>query len=89
METGRVDRPVGSPVGSRFFDRPVKPVEKPVKFSFLETKIHTPKYHQNIHTDRYFLNKNSCMKKGINKSHLLKTKVCCLFSPVKLAYLLA
>ena len=40
METGLVDRPVGLPVGSRFFDRPVKPVEKPVKFSFLATKIH-------------------------------------------------
>ena len=36
METGRVDRPVGS----RFFDRPVKPVEKPVEFSFLATKRH-------------------------------------------------
>ena len=40
METGRVDRPVGLLVGSRFFDRPVKPVEKPVKFSFLATKRH-------------------------------------------------
>ena len=40
METGRVDRPVGLPVGSRFFDRPVKPIEKPVKFSFLATKRH-------------------------------------------------
>ena len=37
METGRVDQPVGLPVGSRFFDRLVKPVEKPVKFSFLAT----------------------------------------------------
>ena len=36
METGRVDRPVGS----RFFDQPVKPVEKPVEFSFLATKRH-------------------------------------------------
>ena len=34
--TGRVDRPVGS----RFFDLPVKPVEKPVKFSFFGTKRH-------------------------------------------------
>ena len=40
METGRVDRPVGLPVGSRFFDRPVKPVEKPVKFTFLATERH-------------------------------------------------
>ena len=38
METGRVDRPVGLPVGSRSFDRPVKPVEKPVEFSFLAIK---------------------------------------------------
>ena len=32
--------PVRLPVGSRFFDRPVKPVEKPVEFSFLATKRH-------------------------------------------------
>ena len=38
METGRVDRPVGLPVGSRFLDRPVKRVETPVEFSFLATK---------------------------------------------------
>ena len=38
METTRVDRSVGLPVGSRFFDRPVKPVETPVKFSFLQLK---------------------------------------------------
>ena len=38
--TGRVDRPVGLPVGSRFFDRQVKSVEKPVEFSFLATKRH-------------------------------------------------
>ena len=38
--TGRVDRPIGLPVGSKFFDRPVKPVETPVKFSFLATKKH-------------------------------------------------
>ena len=31
-------KPVGLPVGSRFFDRLVKPVEKPVKFSFLALK---------------------------------------------------
>ena len=29
-----------APVGSRFFDRPVRPVEKPVEFSFLATKRH-------------------------------------------------
>ena len=38
--TGRVDRQVGLPVGSWFFDRPVKPVEKPVEFSFLATTRH-------------------------------------------------
>ena len=31
-------KPVRLPVGSRFFDRPVKPVEKPVEFSFLALK---------------------------------------------------
>ena len=36
--TGRVDRPVGLPIGSIFFDRPVKPVEKPVKLSFRQLK---------------------------------------------------
>ena len=36
--TGWVDRPVGLPVGSRFFNWPVKPVKTPVKFSFLATK---------------------------------------------------
>ena len=49
METVRVDRPVWLPVGSRFFDQPVKPVEIPVKFFFLATKRvkdikHQPKY---------------------------------------------
>ena len=38
--TGRVARPVGLPVGSRFFDWPVKTVEKPVKLSFLAIKRH-------------------------------------------------
>ena len=47
--TGRVDRPVGLPVGSRFFDRPVKPVEKPVEFSFLATKRH-------LSTNQIYLN---------------------------------
>ena len=31
---------VGLLIGSKFFDRPVKPVEKPVEFSFLATKRH-------------------------------------------------
>ena len=84
----RSDRPAS--VGSRVFNRPVKPDEKPVKFSFLATKI-LPNTNRNTHTDMYFLNK-SFMKNGINKSvksHLLKTKICCLFSTVRLAYLLA
>ena len=51
METGRVDRPVWS----RFFDRLVKPDKKPVKFSFLVTKIHL-NATGNIHTDMSFLN---------------------------------
>ena len=34
--TSRVDLPAGS----RFFDRPVKPVETPAKFSFLAPKRH-------------------------------------------------
>ena len=37
---GRVNQPGGLPVGSRFFDQPVKSVEKPVKLSFLATKRH-------------------------------------------------
>ena len=50
--TGQVDRPVGLPVGSRFFDRPVKPVDTPVKFSFLLTKRHLSP-NRSIHT--YFV----------------------------------
>ena len=54
METGRVNRhrsgrpaPVGLPVGSGFFERPVKPVERPVKLFFFATKRHlrTTKIH--------------------------------------------
>ena len=33
-------KPVGLPVGSRFFDRPVKPDETAVKLSFFATKRH-------------------------------------------------
>ena len=70
METGRVDWPVGLPVGSRFFDRPVKPVKKPVKLSFLATKIHLST-NRNIFI--YF--KNFLLKISINKPHLSKTLV--------------
>ena len=56
---------VGLPVGSRFFDRPVKPVEKPVKFSFLATKRHLSA-NRNILIyfiiDRTFYKKNSINK---------------------------
>ena len=73
METGRVDRPVGLPVGSRFFDRPVKPVETPVEFFFLATKRH-------LSTNRniliYFiinktLYKNSVLPNHTFRKHLL------------------
>ena len=68
METGRVDqhrsgRPAGRVTGrSRFFDRPVKPVEAPFKFFFIATNRHLSS-NRNIH------------KNCINKPHLLKTVV--------------
>ena len=67
-------KPVGLPVGSRFFDRPVKPVEKPVEFSFLlATKRH-------LSTNRnvliyFIINKTFYKKISINKPHLSKTLV--------------
>ena len=73
MKTGRVDRPVRLPVGSRFLDQPVKLVETPVKFSLLATKRHLST-HRNIHI--YFaINKTFYTKNSINKPHLLKTLV--------------
>ena len=71
--TGRVDGPVGLPVGSRFFDWPVKPVEKPVKFSFLATQRH-------LSTNRNILiysiinktfHKKSVLTNHIFRKHLL------------------
>ena len=62
METGRIDRQVGLPVGSRFFDRPVKPVEISVKFSFLDTKRHR-NTNRNILT--YFIINKSFYKKAV------------------------
>ena len=55
------------PVGSRFFDRPVKPVEKPVKVCFLATKRH-------VSTNRniliyFIINKTFYKKNSINKPH--------------------
>ena len=61
------------PVGSRFFNRPVKPVEKPVEFSFLATKRY-------LSTNRnilvyFIINKPFYKKNSINKPHLSKTLV--------------
>ena len=64
-----------APVGSstRFFDQPVKSVETPVKFPFLETKRHLST-NRNIH--KYFIINKTCHKKNsINKPNLLKTLV--------------
>ena len=58
------------PVGSRFLDWTVKPVETPVKFSFLATKRHLS---SNWSTHIYFItNKTFYKKKSINKPHLSK-----------------
>ena len=64
---------VGLPVGSRFLDRPVKPVEKPVEFSFLATKRH-------LSTNRniliyFIINKTFYKKNSRNKPHRSKTLV--------------
>ena len=67
--TGRVDRPVGLPVGSRFFDRPVKPVEKPVKFSFLATKRHLST-NRNIFI--YFIVNKTFYKKTVLTNHIFR-----------------
>ena len=73
METGRVDRPVGLPIGSRFFDRPVKPVEKPVKFFFLASKRHLS---TNRNTHIYFIiNKTFYKKNSTNIPNPLKALV--------------
>ena len=67
--TGMVDWPVGS----RFFDRPVKPVETPVKFSFLATKKHLcTKRKIRIY---FIMNKTFYKINCIYKPHLLKTLV--------------
>ena len=65
METSRVDRPVES----RFFDRPVKPVEKPAEFSFLATKGH-------LSTNRniliYFIINKTFYKKSVLTNHTFR-----------------
>ena len=67
-------KPVGLPVGSKFFDRPVKPVETPVKFSFLATKRHLST-NQNIRIHKYISLCIKLKKNCINKPHLVKTLV--------------
>ena len=61
--------PVGLPVGSRFFDRPVKPVEKPVEFSFLATKRH-------LSTNRnvliYFIINKTLYKTSVLTNHTFR-----------------
>ena len=77
-ETGRVDRLVGSrfydveirdSTRSRFYDRPVKPVEKPVEFSFLATKRH-------LSTNRniliYFIINKTFYKKSVLTNHIFR-----------------
>ena len=54
METCRVDLPVRLPVGSRLFDRSVKPVETAVKFFFVATKRHLST-NRNIYIYIYIL----------------------------------
>ena len=61
METGQVDR-----------HRPVKPVDTPVKFSFLATKRHLST-NRKIHI--YFIINKTFYKNGPSKPHLLKTLV--------------
>ena len=54
------------PVGSRFFDRPVKPFETPVKLSFLATKRYLST-SRNIH--RYFIINKIFYKKTVLTNH--------------------
>ena len=61
--------PVGLPVGSRFFDRPVKPVEKPVKLSFFGTKKHLST-KQSILT--YFIINKTFYKKSVLTNHTFR-----------------
>ena len=53
-------------VGSRFFDRPVKPVETPVMFSFLAT-IGYLSTNRNIR--KYFVINETCYKKTVLTKH--------------------
>ena len=70
MEIGQVDRPVGS----RFFDRPVKPVETPVKLSFLETKRHlSTNWNARIYyiINKTFYKKKTALTNQTFRKHLL------------------
>ena len=60
-------KPVGRPVGSRFFDRPVKPVEKPIEFSFLATKR---RLSTNRNILRYFLIAKTFDQKTVLTNHI-------------------
>ena len=62
-------KPVGLPVGSRFFDRPVKPVEKLVKFSFLATKRHLS---TNRNIPIYFIINKTFCKKTVFTNHIFQ-----------------
>ena len=61
--------PVGLPIGSRFFDRPVKLVETPVEFSFLATTKH-------LSTNRniviYFIINKTFYKKSVLTNHIFR-----------------
>ena len=61
--------PVGLPIGSRFFDRPVKLVEKPVKFSFLATKRHLS---TNRNILEYFIINKTFYKKSVLTNHIFR-----------------
>ena len=62
-------KPVGLPVGSRFFDWPVKPVEKPVKFFFLAAKTHLS-IIQNILI--YFIINETFYTKTVSTNHIFR-----------------
>ena len=66
ISSGQKWKPVGLPVGSRFFDRPVKPVETPVKFFFLASKRHLST-NQNIHV--YSIINKTFYKKVVLTNH--------------------
>ena len=60
--------PVGLPVGSGYFDQPVKPAEKPVKLSFLANKKHLSTNRNII----YFIINKTFYKKSVLTSHTFR-----------------